>query len=135
MLSITAPIAPSRTSTPALPTGPAPNQNGFIFNSTSLTVRVLLAPRCQSAQTGCAQHTSTRHHSTACWPCQTLRIAIHRRKGTTLKFLFIVVPFLFGGSFILFKDREGILPAIVAVGAHALLAFITSCVYRRPHPS
>src|SRR6202035_3999343 len=27
---------------------------------------------------------------------QTLRIAIHRRKGTTLKLLFIVVPF-FGG--------------------------------------
>jgi hypothetical protein len=29
---------------------------------------------------------------------QTLRIAIHRRKGTTLKLLFIVVPF-FGGCF------------------------------------
>jgi hypothetical protein len=36
---------------------------------------------------------------------QTLRIAIHRRKGTTLKLLFIVVPF-FGGCFTLFKDRE-----------------------------
>jgi len=69
----------------------------------------LLAPRCQSALTGCAQHTSTRYHSTACWPCQRLRIAIHRRKGTTLKFLFIVVPFLFGECFILFKDREVIL--------------------------
>src|SRR5580700_10461553 len=63
-LSITAPIAPSRTSTPALPAGPAPNQNGFIFIAASLTVRVLLAPRCQSAQTGCAQQTSTRYHST-----------------------------------------------------------------------
>jgi hypothetical protein len=36
---------------------------------------------------------------------QTLRIAIHRRKGTTLKLLFIVVPFS-RGSFTLFKDRK-----------------------------
>jgi hypothetical protein len=57
---------------------------------------------------------------------QTLRIAIHRRKGATLKFLFIVVPLLFGGCFILFKDREVILPAIVAAGARALLVFISS---------
>jgi hypothetical protein len=51
----------------------------------------------------------------------TLRIAIHRGKGDALKFLFILVPFLFGGCFILFKDREAILPAIVAAGARALL--------------
>jgi hypothetical protein len=56
---------------------------------------------------------------------QTLRIAIHRGKGAALKFLFILVPFLFGGCFILFKDREAILPAIVAAG-HLLLVFITS---------
>ena len=56
---------------------------------------------------------------------QTLRIAIHRRKGGTLKFLFIVVPF-FGGCFTLFKDREVILPAIVAAVARALLVFATS---------
>src|SRR5580700_12186814 len=39
-LSITAPIAPSRTSTPALLTGPAPTQDGFIFifNVASLTL-------------------------------------------------------------------------------------------------
>jgi hypothetical protein len=42
-----------------------------------------------------------------------VRIAIHRRKGTTLKLLFIVVPF-FGGSFTLLLDREVVLPAIVA---------------------
>jgi hypothetical protein len=54
---------------------------------------------------------------------QTLRIVIHRRKGAALKFLFIVVPLLMGGRFILFKDSEGILPAIVAAGAH-VLAFI-----------
>jgi len=47
---------------------------------------------------------------------QTLRIAIHRRKGATLKFLFIVVLF-FGGCFTLFKDTEVILPAIVTAGA------------------
>jgi hypothetical protein len=54
---------------------------------------------------------------------QTLRIAIHRRKGAALKFFFILVPFLFGGCFMLFKDREvmGSLPAIVAPGASALL--------------
>jgi hypothetical protein len=56
---------------------------------------------------------------------QTLRIAIHRRKGATLKFLFIVVLF-FGGCFTLFKDTEVILPAIVTAGARALLAFATS---------
>jgi hypothetical protein len=44
---------------------------------------------------------------------QTVRIAIHRRKGTTLKLLFIVVPF-FGGGFTLLSDREVVLPAIVA---------------------
>jgi hypothetical protein len=52
---------------------------------------------------------------------QTLRIAIHRRKGAALKFLFIVEPIVFGGCFILFEDREVILPAIVAAGARALL--------------
>jgi hypothetical protein len=36
---------------------------------------------------------------------QTLRIAIHRRKGTTLKFLFIVVLF-FGGCFTLRKAND-----------------------------
>jgi len=56
---------------------------------------------------------------------QTLRIAIHRRKGATLKFLFIVVLF-FGGCFTLFKDTEVILPAIVTAGARALLVFATS---------
>jgi hypothetical protein len=54
-----------------------------------------------------------------CLPCQTLRIAIHRRKGATLKFLFIVVAF-FGGCFTLFKDADVIVPAIVAAGARAL---------------
>jgi hypothetical protein len=44
---------------------------------------------------------------------QTLRIIIQRGKGAALKFLFILVPFLFGGCFILFKDGEAILPAIV----------------------
>jgi hypothetical protein len=54
---------------------------------------------------------------------QTLRIAIHRRKGGTLKFLFIVVLF-FGGCFTLFKDREVIWPAIAV--ARALLVLVTS---------
>jgi len=36
---------------------------------------------------------------------QTLRIAIHRRKDATHKFLFIVVLFS-GGRFTLFKNRE-----------------------------
>ena len=56
---------------------------------------------------------------------QTLRIAIHRRKGTILKLLFIVMPF-FGGCLTLFKDREVVLPAIVAAGARASLVFATS---------
>jgi hypothetical protein len=38
----------------------------------------------------------------------------------------MVVPFLFGGCFILFKDREVIHSAMIAAGARALLAFITS---------
>ena len=56
---------------------------------------------------------------------QTLRIAIHRRKGGTPKLLFIVVLF-FGGCFTLFNDTEVILPAIVTAGARALLVFATS---------
>jgi len=56
---------------------------------------------------------------------QTLRIAIHRRKGAALKLSFIVVPF-FGGCFTRFKEREVVSPAIVAAGARALLVFATS---------
>jgi hypothetical protein len=54
---------------------------------------------------------------------QTLRIAIHRRKGAAFKFLFIVVRVVCGGCFILFEDREGISPAIVAARARTLLFF------------
>jgi hypothetical protein len=52
---------------------------------------------------------------------------LHARQRTTMfNFFVILVPFLFGGCFILFKDREvmGSLPAIVAAGASALLVFI-----------
>jgi hypothetical protein len=52
---------------------------------------------------------------------------LHARQRTTMfNFFVILVPFLFGGCFILFKDREvmGSVPAIVAAGASALLVFI-----------
>jgi hypothetical protein len=51
----------------------------------------------------------------------------HARQRTTMFHFFVILsPFLFGGCFILFKDREvmGSLPAIVAAVASALLAFI-----------
>src|ERR1700730_11293052 len=105
MLSITAPIAPSRTSTPALPAGPAPNQNGFIFIAASLTVRVLLAPRCQSAQTGCAQQTSTRYHST--FPAGLAETEhCNSPKQGHHAYIIIYRGALFGGCFTLFKDRD-----------------------------
>jgi len=56
----------------------------------------------------------------------TLRIAIHRRKGAALKFLFIVVSFFPGDGFTLFKNREVFLPAVVAARARALPVFVTS---------
>jgi hypothetical protein len=52
---------------------------------------------------------------------------LHARQRTTMfNFFVILVPFLFGGCFILFKDRElmGSLPAVVAAGASALLVVI-----------
>jgi Na+-driven multidrug efflux pump len=51
----------------------------------------------------------------------------HARQRTTMFHFFIILaPFLFGGCFILFKEREivGAAPAIVAAGAGALLAVI-----------
>src|SRR6202790_137479 len=122
-LSITAPIAPSRTSTAALLAGPAPNQNGFIFNAASLTVRALLAPRCQSAQNGCAQETPTRHHSTSCWPCRHCELQFTDARAAHLNFY---LSCFFGGCFTLFNDTGVILPAIVTAGARALLVFATS---------
>jgi hypothetical protein len=58
---------------------------------------------------------------------QKVRIAIHRRKGTTLKSLFIVVPF-FSGCFIVLKDREVVLAAIVA-GRTGFAGFRYICSY------
>ncbi len=52
---------------------------------------------------------------------------LHARQRTTMFHFFILLtPFLFGGCFILFKDREvvGSFPAIFAAGAGALLVFI-----------
>jgi hypothetical protein len=52
---------------------------------------------------------------------------LHARQRTTMFHFFILLtPFLFGGCFILFKEREavGSLPAIVAASAGALLASI-----------
>jgi hypothetical protein len=52
---------------------------------------------------------------------------LHARQRTTMFHFFILLtPFLFGGCFYLFKEREGVgsLPAIFAAGAGALLAFI-----------
>jgi hypothetical protein len=54
---------------------------------------------------------------------------LHARQRTTMfHFFILLVPFVFGGCFFLFKEREmvGSLPAIVAAGAGALLAFIFS---------
>jgi hypothetical protein len=52
---------------------------------------------------------------------------LHARQRTTMFHFFILLtPFLFGGCFILFKEREvvGSFPGIFAAGAGALLAFI-----------
>jgi hypothetical protein len=52
---------------------------------------------------------------------------LHARQRTTMfNFFVILVPFLFGGCVILFKDREvmGSWPAIIAAGASALLVFM-----------
>ena len=54
---------------------------------------------------------------------------LHARQRTTMfHFFILLMPFLFGGCFILFKEREAVgpLPAIVAAGAGALLALIFS---------
>jgi hypothetical protein len=54
---------------------------------------------------------------------------LHARQRTTMfHFFMLLVPFLFGGCFFLFKEREvvGSFPAIVAAGAGALLALIFS---------
>ncbi|THD68337.1 MAG: hypothetical protein E7813_11090 [Bradyrhizobium sp.] len=54
---------------------------------------------------------------------------LHARQRTTMfHFFILLVPFLFGGCFILFREREvvGSFPAIVAAGAGALLAVIFS---------
>jgi hypothetical protein len=54
---------------------------------------------------------------------------LHARQRTTMfHFFILLMPFLFGGCFILFKEREvvGSFPAIVAAGAGALLSFIFS---------
>jgi hypothetical protein len=54
---------------------------------------------------------------------------LHARQRTTMfHFFILLMPFLFGGCFILFKEREvvGPFPAIVAAVAGALLAFIFS---------
>jgi hypothetical protein len=51
----------------------------------------------------------------------------HARQRTTMFHFFIILaPFLFGGCFILFKDREilGAFPPIIAAGVSSLLAFI-----------
>jgi hypothetical protein len=52
---------------------------------------------------------------------------LHARQRTTMFHFFILLtPFLFGGCFFLFKEREvvGSSPAILAASAGALLAFI-----------
>jgi hypothetical protein len=54
---------------------------------------------------------------------------LHARQRTTMfHFFILLMPFLFGGCFILFKERElvGSFPAIVAAVAGALLAVIFS---------
>jgi hypothetical protein len=54
---------------------------------------------------------------------------LHARQRTTMfHFFILLMPFLFGGCFILFKEREvvGAFPAIVAAGAGVLLALIFS---------
>ena len=54
---------------------------------------------------------------------------LHARQRTTMfHFFILLMPFLFGGCFILFKERAAIgsFPAIVAAVAGALLAFIFS---------
>jgi hypothetical protein len=54
---------------------------------------------------------------------------LHARQRTTMfHFFILLMPFLFGGCFFLFKEREivGSFPAIVAAGSGALLAFIFS---------
>jgi hypothetical protein len=51
----------------------------------------------------------------------------HARQRTTMFHFFIILaPFLFGGCFILFKEREavGSFPAVFAAGTGALLALI-----------